>query len=134
MTVTALIVAAGKGERLGGGLPKQYRPIGGKPMLRHAVEALIGHPRIDAVRVVIGRGQEEEASAALAGLGIGQPIVGGATRSDSVRNGLQEVGNGIILVHDAARPFCPPSVIDRLLVALEGSDGAVPVLAVADTL
>src|SRR5688500_2826594 len=115
-------------------MPKQYRPIGGKPMLRHAVEALIGHPRIDAVRVVIGKGQENEAGSALNGLETGEPIIGGATRAESVRNGLQAVATGIVLVHDAARPFCPPSVIDRLLDALDGHDGAVPALPVADTL
>ena len=77
-------------------------------MLRHAVDALIGHPRIDAVRVVIGEGQEDQASAALDGLDVGEPIIGGPTRADSVRNGLKAVGDGIVLVHDAARPFCPP--------------------------
>jgi 2-C-methyl-D-erythritol 4-phosphate cytidylyltransferase/2-C-methyl-D-erythritol 2,4-cyclodiphosphate synthase len=134
MTTTALIVAAGSGQRLGGALPKQYRPIGGKPMLRHAVEALIGHPRVDAVRVVIGEGQHDHARAALDGLDVGEPILGGATRSDSVRNGLNALGEGIVLVHDAARPFCPPSVVDRLLDALDGHDGAVPALPIADTL
>ena len=134
MTTTALIMAAGSGQRLGGDLPKQYRPIGGKPMLRRAIEALIGHPRIDAVRVVIGEEQDGPASAALGGLDVGQPIIGGATRADSVRNGLEALGHGIVLVHDAARPFCPPAVIDRLLDALDGNEGAVPVLPIADTL
>ena len=134
MTVTALIVAAGKGERLGGGLPKQYRPIGGKPVLRWAVEAMLRHPSIDQIRVVIGSGQQELAGAALDGLVVGDLIEGGAERSDSVIKGLQAVGEGSVLVHDAARPFCPHAVIDRLLSALKGSDGAVPVLPVADTL
>ena len=134
MTVTALIVAAGKGERFGGGLPKQYRPIGGKPVLRWAVEAMVRHPSIDQVRVVIGSGQQELAGAALDGLAVGDLVKGGAERSDSVLNGLQAIGEGAVLVHDAARPFCPPAVIDRLLAALDGSDGAVPVLPVADTL
>jgi 2-C-methyl-D-erythritol 4-phosphate cytidylyltransferase/2-C-methyl-D-erythritol 2,4-cyclodiphosphate synthase len=134
MTTTALIVAAGSGQRLGGELPKQYRSIGGKPMLRHSVEALIGHPRVDAVRVVIGEGQQDQARSALAGLDVGEHILGGATRSDSVRNGLETLGEGIVLIHDAARPFCPPSVIDRLLDALDGHDGAVPALPIADTL
>lgn len=57
MSVTALIVAAGSGERMGGGLPKQYRPIAGKPVLRWAVEALVGHPAVRATRVVVGAGQ-----------------------------------------------------------------------------
>jgi 2-C-methyl-D-erythritol 4-phosphate cytidylyltransferase/2-C-methyl-D-erythritol 2,4-cyclodiphosphate synthase len=134
VTVTALIVAAGKGERLGGGLPKQYRPIGGKPVVRWAAEAMLRHPSIDQIRVVIGSGQEALAGAALNGLAIGDLVEGGAERSDSVLNGLQAIGEGSVLVHDAARLFCPPAVIDRLLAALKGSDGAVPVLPVADTL
>jgi 2-C-methyl-D-erythritol 4-phosphate cytidylyltransferase / 2-C-methyl-D-erythritol 2,4-cyclodiphosphate synthase len=134
MTVTALIVAAGKGERLGGDMPKQYRSIGGKPVLRWAVEALSGHRSIDQVRVVIGEGQQAVAQDALKGLDVGDLIEGGPERSDSVMNGLQAITTGAVLVHDAARPFCPPDVVDRLLSALEGNDGAVPVLPVADTL
>ena len=134
MTVTALIVAAGKGERLGGDLPKQYRSIGGKPVLRWAVEAMVRHPSIDRVRVVIGPGQDDLAKDSIGDIPVGALIVGGAERSDSVLNGLQAIGEGTVLVHDAARPFCPPEVIDRLLGALDGSDGAVPVLPVSDTL
>jgi 2-C-methyl-D-erythritol 4-phosphate cytidylyltransferase/2-C-methyl-D-erythritol 2,4-cyclodiphosphate synthase len=134
MTVTALIVAAGKGERLGGDVPKQFRPIGGKPVLRWAVEAMVRHPLINQVRVVIGAGQRDLAEAALSGLPVGELIEGGAERSDSVLNGLMAIAEGTVLVHDAARPFCPTDVIDRLLGALKGCDGAVPVLAVADTL
>ena len=134
MTVTALIVAAGKGERLGGDVPKQFRPIGGKSVLRWAAEAMTGSPSIDQVRVVIGQDQEGLAQAALEGLDVGDLVEGGAERSDSVLNGLHAIGNGTVLVHDAARPFCPPIVVDRLLSALERHDGAVPVLPVADTL
>ena len=134
MTTTALIVAAGKGERLGGGLPKQYRHLQGKPMLRRAVEALIGHPAIARVRVVIGKGQDKLARAALSGLDVGDFIEGGAERADSVRAGLSRIEGEAVLVHDAARPFCPPEVVDRLLAPLEFFDGAAPVLAVGDTL
>ena len=134
MTVTALIVAAGKGERLGGDVPKQYRPIGGKPVLRWAVEAMANSASIDQIRVVVGPAQQELAEAALEGLGVGDFVEGGAERSDSVLNGLHAIGEGTVLVHDAARPFCPPAVVDRLLAALAGHDGAVPVLPVADTL
>jgi 2-C-methyl-D-erythritol 4-phosphate cytidylyltransferase/2-C-methyl-D-erythritol 2,4-cyclodiphosphate synthase len=134
MTVTALIVAAGKGERLGGDMPKQFRSIAGKPVLRWAVEAMATHQSIDQVRVVIGKGQQERAEEALDGLKVGELIAGGAERSDSVLNGLAAVGEGTVLVHDAARPFCPQAVIDRVLAALDGADGAVPVLPVADTL
>jgi 2-C-methyl-D-erythritol 4-phosphate cytidylyltransferase / 2-C-methyl-D-erythritol 2,4-cyclodiphosphate synthase len=134
MTVTALIVAAGKGERLGSGIPKQYRLLGGKPVLRWAVEALIRHPAIHATRVVIGSGQEESAREALQGLDVGSFIRGGAERADSVRNGLAAIEGEAVLVHDAARPFCPLSVIDRLVAQLEFFEGAAPVLPVGDTL
>ena len=134
MTVTALIVAAGKGERLGGGVPKQYRTIGGKPVLRWAVEALAGHSAIKNVQVVIGDGQQDLARSALAGLDVGPPVIGGAERADSVRAGLGTVGGDAVLVHDAARPFCPPQVIDRLISRLEFADGAAPALPVGDTL
>jgi 2-C-methyl-D-erythritol 4-phosphate cytidylyltransferase/2-C-methyl-D-erythritol 2,4-cyclodiphosphate synthase len=133
-STTALIVAAGSGERLGGGVPKQYRELGGKPVLRWAVEALIDHPRIDAVRVVIGDGHRQLASEALSGLPVDDFVIGGAARADSVRNGLGAIGENIVLVHDAARPFCPPQIIDRLLDALATHDGAAPVLPVVDTI
>jgi 2-C-methyl-D-erythritol 4-phosphate cytidylyltransferase/2-C-methyl-D-erythritol 2,4-cyclodiphosphate synthase len=134
MTVTALIVAAGKGERAGGGVPKQYRLLGGKAVLRWAVESLIGHPAVQSTRVVIGQGQQEQASAALEGLDVGAPIEGGAERADSVRAGLARIEADAVLVHDAARPFCPSAVIDRLLASLEFHEGAAPVLPVGDTL
>lgn len=134
MTVTALIVAAGKGERLGGGVPKQYRMLGGKPVLRWAVESLISHPAVRSTRVVIGSGQQELAAAALQGLDVGDMIEGGAERSDSVKAGLRAIGGDAVLVHDAARPFCPAAVVDRLIAQLEFFDGATPVLPVGDTL
>ncbi|HET9458476.1 MAG TPA: bifunctional 2-C-methyl-D-erythritol 4-phosphate cytidylyltransferase/2-C-methyl-D-erythritol 2,4-cyclodiphosphate synthase [Sphingomicrobium sp.] len=134
MSVTALIVAAGKGERLGGPVPKQFRLLGGKPVVRRAVESLISHPAIARVRVVVGPGQQALAGEALAGLDVGELIEGGAERADSVRAGLAEAEGDAILVHDSARPFCPPEVIDRLLAPLEFFDGAAPVLAVGDTL
>jgi 2-C-methyl-D-erythritol 4-phosphate cytidylyltransferase/2-C-methyl-D-erythritol 2,4-cyclodiphosphate synthase len=134
MTVTALIVAAGTGERLGGGVPKQYLPIAGKPVLRWAVEALIRHPAVQSVCIVIGQGQEELATAAMSGLDAGELVAGGAERADSVRAGLAAIAGHAVLVHDAARPFCPPDVVDRLLAPLEFFEGSAPVLAVGDTL
>jgi len=134
MQVTALIVAAGSGSRLGGGVPKQYRPIGGKAVLAHAVDALMPHPRIDAVRVVIGAGQEQLARDALGDRKTGDLILGGTERADSVRAGLAAISGNVVLVHDAARPFCPTEVIDRLLAALESEPAAVPVLTASDTL
>jgi 2-C-methyl-D-erythritol 4-phosphate cytidylyltransferase/2-C-methyl-D-erythritol 2,4-cyclodiphosphate synthase len=134
MTLTALIVAAGKGERAGSGLPKQYRLLGGKPVLRWAAESLIRHPAVGSALVVIGEGQEELATAALDGLDVGEPIAGGAERADSVQAGLAHIGGDAVLVHDAARPFCPSAVIDRLVASLEFYEGAAPVLPVGDTL
>src|SRR6476469_7532410 len=108
--------------------------IGGKPMLRWAVEALIGHPAVRSTRVVIGLDQERDAAAALAGLDVGDFIHGGAERADSVRAGLAAIAGDAVLVHDAARPFCPPAVVDRLFASLEFFEGAAPVLPVGDTL
>ncbi|MFL6777256.1 MAG: bifunctional 2-C-methyl-D-erythritol 4-phosphate cytidylyltransferase/2-C-methyl-D-erythritol 2,4-cyclodiphosphate synthase [Sphingomicrobium sp.] len=134
MTTTALIVAAGSGSRMGGGVPKQFRLLGGRPVLCWAVESLIRHPALRSVRVVVGRGQQAEAETALAGLDVGSLIEGGAERADSVRAGLAAVNGEAVLVHDAARPFCPAEVVDRLLASLEFFEGAAPVLPVGDTL
>jgi 2-C-methyl-D-erythritol 4-phosphate cytidylyltransferase / 2-C-methyl-D-erythritol 2,4-cyclodiphosphate synthase len=130
----ALLVAAGSGSRAGGGLPKQYRPIAGRPVLAHALDSL-RHPRIDEVRVVIGAGQEALYAEAAGGRGLPAPVAGGPTRGHSVRNGLAALaGAERVLIHDAARPFLPAAVVDRLLAALDDHDGAVPVLPVTDTL
>jgi 2-C-methyl-D-erythritol 4-phosphate cytidylyltransferase/2-C-methyl-D-erythritol 2,4-cyclodiphosphate synthase len=103
-------------------------------VLRWAAEALIRHPAVHKVRAVVGAGQQELAQAALAGLDVGPLIEGGAERADSVRAGLKAVDGDAVLVHDAARPFCPPEVIDRLVASLEFFEGAAPVLPVGDTL
>ena len=130
----ALIVAAGSGSRAGGEVPKQYRRLAGKTLLAHAVDHL-AHPRIDAVQVVIGAGQETAYAAAIGARPLPAPVIGGATRRESVANGLAALGDAeVVLIHDAARPFLPGAVIDRLLDALERHEGAVPVLPVVDTL
>ncbi|MBA2919349.1 bifunctional 2-C-methyl-D-erythritol 4-phosphate cytidylyltransferase/2-C-methyl-D-erythritol 2,4-cyclodiphosphate synthase [Sphingomonas sp. MAH-20] len=130
-----MIVAAGKGERAGGGMPKQFRSIAGKPLVAHAYDRLAAHPRIDAVLVVGDEGPLRAALGERAPLGI---VPGGASRRLSVRAGLDAIetlgGADVVLIHDAARPFTPAAVIDRLLTALEASPGAVPALPVADTL
>jgi 2-C-methyl-D-erythritol 4-phosphate cytidylyltransferase / 2-C-methyl-D-erythritol 2,4-cyclodiphosphate synthase len=131
---TALIVAAGQGTRAGGDLPKQYRRIGGKAVLAHAIDALSAHPAIDDVRVVIGRDQHDLYAAAVGDRPLRPAVVGCATRQGSVRNGLSAIAGGRVLIHDAARPFLPAPVIDQLLAALDRAPGAVPVLPVVDTL
>ncbi|MGQ0558895.1 MAG: bifunctional 2-C-methyl-D-erythritol 4-phosphate cytidylyltransferase/2-C-methyl-D-erythritol 2,4-cyclodiphosphate synthase [Sphingosinicella sp.] len=140
--VAALLLAAGTGQRAsaragGASMPKQYRPLAGRPLLVHALEGL-RHPRIDQLRVVIAADQEAEYRAAVEGLDLPPPIAGGATRQQSVRNGLEALAGGqapeMLLVHDCARPFTPAGVVERLLDALATSDAAVPVLPVVDTL
>ncbi len=130
----ALIVAAGSGTRAGGALPKQYRPIAGTPMLRRAYDAVAAHAGIDMVLVVVSADERDRAAAILPGAEL---VAGGSSRRESVVNGLRHLadrGVGRVLVHDAARPFLPHAVIDRVLAALDRADGAVPVLPVADTL
>ena len=134
MTTTALILAAGKGERVGGTVPKQYRMLAGKPVLRWAAKSLIRHPALRNIRVVVGEGQRQAAGAALHGLEIGELIEGGPERANSVNAGLAEIDGDAVLVHDAARPFCPAVVIDRLIASLEFYEGAAPVLPIGDTL
>jgi len=133
----ALVVAAGSGSRAGGEAPKQYRTIGGRAVLACAADAL-HHPRIDRIQVVIGSGQESDYAKAMGDRPLPAPITGGATRQQSVRRGLEALAAGggpsRVLIHDAARPFLPVAVIDRLLGALDDASAAVPVLPLVDTL
>lgn len=135
MTTAAIIVAAGKGIRAGGTVPKQFAPLCGKPILAHSVTALTSHPMITKTMIVIGEGQQDHArSIQLENVSF---VEGGAERRDSVRAGLEALeGKGVtrVLIHDAARPFIPAAVIDALLAALDHAPGAVPALPVADTL
>ena len=134
MTISAIIVAAGSGQRLGGGTPKQFRRLAGRPILAHAARRLASHPAIRDIHVVIGEGQDDAAQSALEGIAVGELVRGGETRADSVQAGLAKVEGDAVLIQDAARPFCPHDVIDRLIAALEFHEGAAPVLAVSDTL
>ncbi|HYC98361.1 bifunctional 2-C-methyl-D-erythritol 4-phosphate cytidylyltransferase/2-C-methyl-D-erythritol 2,4-cyclodiphosphate synthase [Brevundimonas sp.] len=130
----AIVVAAGSGSRAGGA--KQWRRLGGKPVVRWSVEALLEAGAGDLV-VVIAPGSEVELGAALAGLSGWRSAPGGATRADSVRNGLEALGGPDarpVLIHDAARPLLGVDVIRRLLEALPGVDGVLPALPVADSL
>ena len=133
----ALILAAGRGTRLGAALPKQYLPLGGSALLRRAVAGFVDHPGIDGVRVVIGEGDREDCDRALAGLETMDPVTGGASRQDSARLGLESlvpVGPETVLIHDAARPFADEGTISRTLAALETCAGALPAIPLSDTL
>jgi 2-C-methyl-D-erythritol 4-phosphate cytidylyltransferase/2-C-methyl-D-erythritol 2,4-cyclodiphosphate synthase len=135
-----LIVAAGKGERAGTGLPKQYEPLAGQPMLRRTVQAFaaLSSGQKCPIQVVIGQGQEDLATEALKGLDIAAPVPGGSTRQESVRLGLEALAKDapdFVLIHDAARPLISNKVIGAVVKALEaGADGALPMVAAADTL
>ncbi|HQT78157.1 MAG TPA: bifunctional 2-C-methyl-D-erythritol 4-phosphate cytidylyltransferase/2-C-methyl-D-erythritol 2,4-cyclodiphosphate synthase [Rhodopila sp.] len=133
MRVAAILVAAGSGTRFGAELPKQYLIIAGKPVIRHAAEALAGH-----VSLLQPVGEAAPIEAALAGVAGLLPVVpGGATRQDSVSAGLAALAPhrpDIVLVHDAARPVIPEGTIPALLSALRESAGAIPAAPVADTL
>ncbi len=133
----ALIVAAGRGRRFGGELPKQYRPLGGRPLLRHSLAAFAAHPGITTVRAVIHPDDRPFYDLAAEGLPLAEPVAGGPTRQDSVRLGLESLAEAAparVLVHDGARPFVSRAVIDDVLAALDDHPAAVPALPVADTL
>ena len=130
----AVVVAAGPGSRAGGA--KQWRRLGGRPVVRWSVQALLEAGASEVV-VVIPRGAEADAAAALSGLSGWRTVEGGASRAESVRNGLSALGPADarpVLVHDAARPLLDRSVIARCLDALQAADGALPALPVADSL
>lgn len=132
----AIIVAAGKGLRVGGETPKQFREFQGKPVIRHSVETLL-EAGADPVIVVVAEASEAHAEAALAGLKGYQFVTGGASRQDSVRAGLEAIeaiAPVRVLIHDAARPDLPIAVIERLIGALDDHPGAIPVLPVVDSL
>ncbi|MCS7268204.1 MAG: bifunctional 2-C-methyl-D-erythritol 4-phosphate cytidylyltransferase/2-C-methyl-D-erythritol 2,4-cyclodiphosphate synthase [Geminicoccaceae bacterium] len=137
MNCVALVVAAGAGIRAGGEIPKQYRPLGGRPVLRHSAELFCRHPAIDAVAVVIAPEHRPLYEEAVAGLPLLPPIVGGPTRQASVRAGLEALAYrapDLVLVHDAARPFCSRALVDRVLRALERHPAVLPALPVVDSL
>ncbi len=134
MEFSGIIVAAGGGSRAGG--DKQWRALGGKPVLRWSAEALLAAGASELV-VVVTPGSETRARDALAGLDGWRTATGGADRAESVRNGLAALGcppDRPVLIHDAARPLLSAMVIARVLEALKTADGALPVLPVADSL
>lgn len=136
MTIAALIVAAGKGSRLGAPLPKQYLPLGDAPVLRRTVQKFLNHHAIGTVLVVIAPADRALYESAVGDLGLPEPVPGGATRQESVMNGLATLdGKGIdqILIHDAARPFVSDNVISGVLDGLTAHPAVVPVVAVTDS-
>ncbi len=138
--IAALIVAAGRGTRAGGEVPKQYRPLAGVPVLARTIGLFHDHPAVAAIQVVIDPVDEGLYRAcAPTSHRIDPPVSGGATRQASVLAGLEALARAaqppeIVLVHDAARPFASRALIDRACAAITGGTGAaVPGVAVTDT-
>lgn len=134
MTFSGIIVAAGSGARAGG--DKQWRDLGGQPVLRRSVDALLAAGAQEIV-IVVAPGAEARAMETLAGLDGWRAAIGGSTRAASVQAGLAALTcppDQPVLIHDAARPLLPKAVVQRLLDALETHDGALPALPVADSL
>jgi 2-C-methyl-D-erythritol 4-phosphate cytidylyltransferase/2-C-methyl-D-erythritol 2,4-cyclodiphosphate synthase len=137
MSIAALLMAAGSGQRFGAPEPKQYLPLLGRPVIRHAAEALLREGLVDRLLPVVAAGEEARVAALLAGLPILPPVPGGTTRAASVHAGLEALAAdppAIVLVHDAARPTIPPGTIAALRDALEIAPGAIPAQPVSDTL
>lgn len=134
--VAAIVVAAGRGLRAGGDVPKQYRAIAGEPVIRPSLARFASHRAIDAVQPVIHPDDAAMFQAATAGLDLLSAVHGSATRQGSVRAGMEALAPrkpDIVLIHDAARPFLSDALVTRAIDAARASGAAVPAIAVADT-
>ncbi len=136
---TALIVAAGSGTRFGSPIPKQYQDIGGMAILRRSILAFLNHPHITDVQVVYSPQHRDLYDRAVAGLGLPEPVVGGAQRQDSVRLGLEALAAqtpapDFVMIHDAARPLIDTQTITAVRKALDSAQGAIAAKPLVDTL
>jgi 2-C-methyl-D-erythritol 4-phosphate cytidylyltransferase / 2-C-methyl-D-erythritol 2,4-cyclodiphosphate synthase len=139
LKTAALIVAAGRGTRAGAATPKQYAPLGATTVLGAGLDVFLGHPGIGLVQVVIGAGIRPfyDGAVRMGDPKLLPPVTGGATRQRSVLNGLQALqphAPDRVLIHDAARPFVAPDIIDRVLAALGDCQGAIAAVPLADSL
>ena len=136
-SVAAVVVAAGRGLRAGGNLPKQYRQLAGEPVIRASLSLFAWHGQIGAVQTVIHPDDRSSYDAAAKGLRLLAPVMGGATRQASVLAGLEALKDrapDIVLVHDAARPFCSAELVSRAISACAETGAAIPALEVTDTI
>ncbi len=140
MRTAGLIVAAGRGQRLGQATPKQYLPLGGRAIVRHSLDAMLEHPAIDLVQAVIQPEDRPLYIAAVRDLPNARllpPVAGGASRAASVLAGLEALASEApdrVLIHDAARPFLRPELISAVVDALDAGPAALPALPVVDAL
>ena len=136
MRVAAIIAAGGRGARIGGALPKQFRTFGDRTLLDHALAPFDASARVDEIVVVLPVDLVESLPSGLQALGTPLRVVpGGVRRQDSVASGVDAIAGGIdvVLVHDAARPFCTQALIDRAIDAAAETGAAVPALRATDT-
>ena len=140
MRTAAILLAAGRGERLGEDAPKAFVELGGRPLLAHAVEAIAGSSTVELVVVTVPRGFEERALSYVRHLGErGRVVVGGSTRQGSVAAALAAMADmrspvDAVVVHDVARPLASPALFDAVLAGLAAADGVVPGIPVPDTI
>ncbi len=135
MRVTAVILAAGRGRRMGGDDNKTFLPIAGQPLLEHTIRAFAASPRIDEIVLVVAPNEEEDRVRGI--LPTAPPTVslipGGDVRRDSSIAGVEAASGEIVLIHDGARPFPSLELIDRVIRGAVEHDACVPVLPLADT-
>ena len=135
-SVAAVVVAAGRGLRAGGDMPKQYRELAGEPVIRTSLRLFALHPKVALVQPVIHPDDGARFGAAAAGLKLLAPVFGGATRQASARAGLEALAPlrpDLVLIHDAARPYASAALVSRAIAAVAATGAAVPVMPVADT-
>ncbi|HUG53005.1 MAG TPA: 2-C-methyl-D-erythritol 4-phosphate cytidylyltransferase [Vicinamibacteria bacterium] len=134
----AILVAAGRGERMGGGRPKAFLTLDGRSLLERAAEAFEATPEVEAIVAVVPSGEQETARKMLGAITkLTTVVVGGARRQDSVRAGLGALPpgfDGVVLVHDAARPLVEPALISAVARAAAERGAAIPVLPLVDTI
>jgi 2-C-methyl-D-erythritol 4-phosphate cytidylyltransferase/2-C-methyl-D-erythritol 2,4-cyclodiphosphate synthase len=136
MKIGAVVVAAGTGSRAGGEKPKQYQLIGGRPVVWWALKSFCDHPSIAHIQPVIGAGQRALFESSTTDLTIEPPVIGGETRQESCRLGLEAMAKynvTHVLIHDAARPFVSADLISRVIAGLQNHQSAIPGIAIADT-
>ena len=137
--IVALITACGRGNRFnrGEGIPKQYLPLAGIPMLRHSIMAFLNHPQVSDVLCVIHPDDIELYEQSTIGLDLLNPVFGGETRQSSIRIGLEELIDykpNKVLIHDGVRPFVSKRIINGILEKLESHPAVIPAIAVEDTI
>ena len=135
-SVAAVVVAAGRGLRAGGEMPKQYRHLAGEPVIRTSLRLFAHHPEVALVQPVIHPDDGARFGAAADGLNLLAPVFGGATRQASVRAGLEALAPlrpDLVLIHDAARPYASAALVSRAIAAVAATGAAVPVMPLADT-